>query len=1045
MPSLKIRGLDVQFPFDPYPPQRDYMEKVVECLQEGKNGILESPTGTGKTLCLLCAALAWQESLKSEKTPSFFPDDSKKEKSWETEAVSRPVVPKIIYSSRTHSQLTQAIHELKNTQYKPVVTILGSRDQLCLNPVVSRATTNTEKVHLCRSKVQSHTCRFYNNLEAKSSDMASLLSQRMPDIEDLVQEGARQTVCPYYLARELKASAELIFMPYNYILDIKSRKAHGIDLRNTIVICDEAHNIEKMCEDASSFDLSSFDVACCLEDIIRCIDTKKKEKESLIGGSGQLSTFDGDEGKKIDEEMESMYCVKAIMVNLEKAIDGLDIPRGEDGLTRPGSFMAELLKQCQLNESNYLLVIDQCEQMLLFLTNSFHKSYSLQKFVDMIRVVYQTSSSSHQHHTYYKVHVRPSPERKSRSKIETWTSGTGKNPSTSAGGRTLSYWCFSPGHAMNDLTAQGVHSLILTSGTLSPLSSFSAELKIPFPVSIENPHVIERHQVFAGVVTCGPDRVTLNSSYQNRFSLDYLSSLGKTLVRLASVVPNGFLVFFPSYPLMSKCVETWQQSDLWNKLSERKPVFLEPKGKTDFNQTIDAFYEKIRDPSCRQATFLAVCRGKAAEGLDFADVNGRAVVITGLPFPPKMDPKVKLKMLYLDEAVRATSKESLSGNTWYCQQASRAVNQAIGRVIRHRHDFGALLLCDSRFSARNVQLQLPKWVRPSVTTYDDFEKLFKDLGMFFTYAERTLPPPRSKNSSVAQYKPNSDARNDVADDFDTFSSSSKYPVPIQFRPALKRRADSLTRKFQQAQRVESHVSSLAPKTEISLKNSEEISSKKKKITEKDGKKGKAAEAKAYLQEVKEALSDESYKRFSHLLAEYQKNSELDSFVSGLHKIFGQSVVAMKRLLEGLQKFLKAHHKEPYLKLCLELSSRKSPETPSAERLHPKQSTGKLMRDSKDSTKDLAKDSEEPASKKLAVTALNETHSASAPISVPNLQRLQSEKFCPVCKKKLRGPYLAPCKHVCCSSCWRECLKIAEKCPVCEQPVSKQQLQHKYLL
>ena len=28
----------------------------------------------------------------------------------------------------------------------------------------------------------------------------------------------------------------------------------------------------------------------------------------------------------------------AIMVNLEKAIDGLDIPRGEDGLTRPGRY-----------------------------------------------------------------------------------------------------------------------------------------------------------------------------------------------------------------------------------------------------------------------------------------------------------------------------------------------------------------------------------------------------------------------------------------------------------------------------------------------------------------------------------------------------------------------------------------------------------------------------------------------------------------------------------------------------------------------------------
>jgi len=38
-----------------------------------------------------------------------------------------------------------------------------------------------------------------------------------------------------------------------------------------------------------------------------------------------------------------------------------------------------------------------------------------------------------------------------------------------------------------------------------------------------------------------------------------------------------------------------------------------------------------------------------SEGLDFSDCNGRAVVITGLPFPPMMDPKVILKMKFLDE------------------------------------------------------------------------------------------------------------------------------------------------------------------------------------------------------------------------------------------------------------------------------------------------------------------------------------------------------------------------------------------------------------
>ena len=32
---------------------------------------------------------------------------------------------------------------------------------------------------------------------------------------------------------------------------------------------------------------------------------------------------------------------------------------------------------------------------------------------------------------------------------------------------------------------------------------------------------------------------------------------------------------------------------------------------------------------------------KVSEGLDFANNNGRAVIITGLPYPPRMDPKVE--------------------------------------------------------------------------------------------------------------------------------------------------------------------------------------------------------------------------------------------------------------------------------------------------------------------------------------------------------------------------------------------------------------------
>lgn len=50
MPNFEISGYQVNFPFEPYALQRDYMAKVIACLDASQNGILESPTGTGKIL-----------------------------------------------------------------------------------------------------------------------------------------------------------------------------------------------------------------------------------------------------------------------------------------------------------------------------------------------------------------------------------------------------------------------------------------------------------------------------------------------------------------------------------------------------------------------------------------------------------------------------------------------------------------------------------------------------------------------------------------------------------------------------------------------------------------------------------------------------------------------------------------------------------------------------------------------------------------------------------------------------------------------------------
>jgi len=49
---------------------------------------------------------------------------------------------------------------------------------------------------------------------------------------------------------------------------------------------------------------------------------------------------------------------------------------------------------------------------------------------------------------------------------------------------------------------------------------------------------------------------------------------------------------------------------------------------------------------------MAVCRGKVSEGLDFSDDFGRAVILTGIPYSPAMDPKIVAKKQYLDEKTR---------------------------------------------------------------------------------------------------------------------------------------------------------------------------------------------------------------------------------------------------------------------------------------------------------------------------------------------------------------------------------------------------------
>ena len=63
------------------------------------------------------------------------------------------------------------------------------------------------------------------------------------DIEELVAEGRKNKACPYYASRQALPLAQMVVLPYNTLLHAATRKAVGLNLKRSIVIIDEAHNL----------------------------------------------------------------------------------------------------------------------------------------------------------------------------------------------------------------------------------------------------------------------------------------------------------------------------------------------------------------------------------------------------------------------------------------------------------------------------------------------------------------------------------------------------------------------------------------------------------------------------------------------------------------------------------------------------------------------------------------------------------------------------------------------------------------------------------
>ncbi|KAJ1781546.1 hypothetical protein LPJ59_007030, partial [Coemansia sp. RSA 2399] len=147
---------------------------------------------------------------------------------------------------------------------------------------------------------------------------------------------------------------------------------------------------------------------------------------------------------------------------------------------------------------------------------------------------------------------------------------------------TLALWAMSPGILFSELS-QKCRSIVLTSGTLSPLSSYASELRTEFASSLEANHVISPDRFLAMCIQCGPSGNLLEGKYANVNEQTYQDDIGHAVASIAAKCPDGMLVFVPSYSLLRKLIARWKETGEMDSISRHKKMFIESQGDSNYS------------------------------------------------------------------------------------------------------------------------------------------------------------------------------------------------------------------------------------------------------------------------------------------------------------------------------------------------------------------------------------------------------------------------------------------------------------------------------
>jgi len=249
-------------------------------------------------------------------------------------------------------------------------------------------------------------------------------------------------------------------------------------------------------------------------------------------------------------------------------------------------------------------------------------------------------------------------------------------------------------------------SVIITSGTLSPLDLYPKMLNFKPVVVRSFPMSLTRNCISPLVVTRGSDQVAISSRFEVRSDPAVVRNYARLLIELSATVPDGMVCFFTSYRYMEEIVADWHEKKLLTDICRNKLLFIETPDMVETSLALQN-YRRACD-SGRGAIFFSVARGKVAEGIDFDRHYGRCVVMLGVPFQYTLSNILKARLKFL------VDQYGIAENDFLAFDALRNASQCMGRVVRSKTDYGVMVFADQRYSKKDTRDKLPQWVREAM-------------------------------------------------------------------------------------------------------------------------------------------------------------------------------------------------------------------------------------------------------------------------------------------------------------------------------------------